>query len=334
MVHGIEQIRLKMDRVKKRMVVLEQVCNERDAVTPFGSFGPILLAALSISQGGSQRTNRSLQRWKGSNVSLSSRSLSVQSRTSSGCPSSKNKAILVDRLYALCRQLNAPTEFAELVGHHLLQVDLSSYLEMSKSTNQSATNKSNKSLVAFMAEMFQYCTRDFDLVAIAIDDVHLADELSWKVMQELFEAPSNCLIVCTCRPLVQYKLTIDPVFWGDLQSDHATAGKYTAIELKRLSKSETTEMIAKNMGISKELVDTHIQRSVFYQSWGIPQFVSVLLESMQKEELTIAESSFDEDDEEFEEESKSVLSSSENVRLNVYCLRRCLLFNHFLILAL
>jgi hypothetical protein len=184
---------------------------------------------------------------------------------------------------------------------------------MIKSTNQNAKTKSKRSLVTFMAQLFQRCTRNIDLVVLAIDDVHLADDLSWKVIQELFEAPANYLLVCTSRPLSQYQLAIDPVFWSALQSDHTSTGKYSAIDLKRLNTSETTEMIAKKLGMPTEFVDGHMQRTIFYQSLGIPQFVNVLLESMQDNDDAFSESMIDEADEGVEEGSESGLNSSENV---------------------
>jgi hypothetical protein len=292
-IHGIEQILLKMDRTKKRTLILEQVCNDRDALTPFGSFGPILLEALSTSQDISQ-PKPSLMGSSGSTASLKSfgarSTFSRASRVSAGGRSFKSKSTIAERLYSLCHELNAPTEFAELVVHHLWQVDLANYSQKSKSKHQNTRNKSNKTLVAFMAEIFQHCTRDFDLLVVAIDDIHLADELSWKVIQEIFEAPANCLLLCTSRPLTQYQLAIDPAFWSALQSDYAITGKYSAINLKRLNKSETTEMIAKKLEMPKELVGSNIQRSVFYQSLGIPHFVNVMLESMKKNELSFSES--------------------------------------------
>ncbi|KAK1736676.1 adenylate/guanylate cyclase domain-containing protein [Skeletonema marinoi] len=48
-------------------------------------------------------------------------------------------------------------------------------------------------IVDFMADAFVRCTKHADLVLLALDDVHWMDEMSWKVVQAIFERGQNVL---------------------------------------------------------------------------------------------------------------------------------------------
>lgn len=277
-VHSIEQIKEAMRLMKKRIFITKHVSRECDVLTPFGSFGSILLDAMLreevLVEENHMNSSATLLTTAPGNVDgpivHSNDGISVL-----------NKSKVADRLATLCCELSAPADFAELIGQHLLKLDLRPYLDASKiSTNQHRST--DTSLVNFIARVFHRCTQDVDLVIVALDDVHLADDMSWRVIEELFSIAPNIMMVCTTRQLSDYQLAVDGDFWNRLQAQHIPSGRFVPIELKGLDVSETRAMIAKTLGIDEDEISERMHRGVFTQSSGIPQFAHVLLENMQK----------------------------------------------------
>jgi hypothetical protein len=254
------------------------VSRECDVLTPFGSFGSILLDAIlrekALREEGYVKCSVSLPSGDRGNESGP-----IATGSYGGLLSRAAKAQVADRLSALCCELNAPYEFAYLIGQHLMKLDLRPYLDTSNMLNgQSGAN--DTSLVNFISRAFYRCTQDADLTVVALDDVHLADDMSWKVVQKLFDIAPNIMMVCTTRPLSDYQLTIDDGFWKRLQVDHITSERYVPIKLQGLGMSETKAMIAKTLGIDEDEISERMHHGVFAQSSGIPQFAHVLLENL------------------------------------------------------
>jgi predicted ATPase len=122
------------------------------------------------------------------------------------------------------------------------------------------------------------CTQEADLVLVALDDIHLTDEMSFKVIQELFESGSKVMIICTSRPLSAYRLAIDKTFWKKLHTDYASNGRFVPVELKQLSATDMRTMIGNTLGINEDDISERLQRTIHAQSGGMPQFGHVLLE--------------------------------------------------------
>ena len=289
-VHAIEEIRQTLRILKKRIVVTKYVSRESDILTPFGAFGAILLDAMASEEIlGDDRSVNSIgsfisndRRSDGTGMTNSSRSWGSHDGVSISA-----KSRIADRLSALCNEFNAPPEFAELVGQHLLQIDLQSHLNAGEKDKNNDDKRTNISLVNFVCRAFLRFTQDADLVVIALDDVHLADEISFKVVQELFETGSGVMIICTSRPLSTYKLAIDDAFWERLQTEHVSTGRYVPLKLSRLDGTETKTMIAKTLRIKEDEISERLLKTIFAQSTGIPQFAHVLIEHFKKESSSV-----------------------------------------------
>jgi predicted ATPase len=149
-----------------------------------------------------------------------------------------------------------------------------------------------KSLVSFMAKAFKRCTQDASLVMVALDDVQHVDEMSWRVVQELFETTGNVLFLCTSRPLSTYRLLVDKTFWEEL-----TTGRYHEEErfqmmtLDRLAESDVKAMIAKTLGLQEREVSSTLLNDVMMQSNGLPHFANEILETMKRKKGTLLEES-------------------------------------------
>jgi hypothetical protein len=190
---------------------------------------------------------------------------------------------IADHLSAICTELHAPPEFVDLVGHHLLRVDIKRHSGGSAQAAPKTDESKMQGLINFMALAFQKCTEEGDVVIIALDDAHLTDKLSWKVLQRLFETVPNILIICTSRPLSSYKLAVDDEFWNILQIRHVHDNRFVSMEIGLMSEEETRILISKTLDISEDDVSEQVRHAVFTQSGGMPQYANEILQSMKKQ---------------------------------------------------
>ena len=201
---------------------------------------------------------------------------SLDSFTAAYSLSDSNLAPIL-RLQALCEDMNAPPEFLEIVGRHLHQTGLMFPIqEIVSPKNKKAT--STLSLISFMAKSIRRFTENEHLILIAIDNVHQTDEMSWRVIQELFETAKNIFLVCTSRPLSNYKLAVDEAFWRNLHEKYEMNGRFVSFQLGPLTREEVLCMIAKTVNVHEGDVAAELVHDIFTQSGGMPQFVNELIE--------------------------------------------------------
>ena len=205
-------------------------------------------------------------------------SLNSQSSTSS------RGSTEMTRFTFICRELNAPPEFMEVVGKRFLGI-------RDGNKNDSATQSESptlqiQSIVNFMADAFIRCTKHVNLVLLALDDVQWMDELSWKVVQTIFERAENVLTLCGSRP-PSSNLPLEPIFFSDLQGQYQKEGRYLEISLAPFEDSEVKEMIADTLKIKWDEVDTSFIRNVFTTSGGMPHYISYILDAIKRNNLTV-----------------------------------------------
>lgn len=205
-------------------------------------------------------------------------SLNSQSSTSS------RGSTEMTRFTFICRELNAPPEFMEVVGKRFLGI-------RDGNKNDSATQSESptlqiQSIVNFMADAFIRCTKHVNLVLLALDDVQWMDELSWKVVQTIFERAENVLTLCGSRP-PSSNLPLEPIFFSDLQGQYQKEGRYLEISLAPFEDSEVKEMIADTLKVKLDEVDTSFIRNVFTTSGGMPHYISYILDAIKRNNLTV-----------------------------------------------
>jgi class 3 adenylate cyclase len=264
----IDEIQTTLRTKRKRIFVAKCVIRDSDARTPFGAISSILMDAIKESEG-FQVDESSVMSAAGSITSwVSSCGVSMSMLSSSR---------VGDRVSALCNEIGASPEFAKLVGQHLLKLDL----RMIGGSDQ-FEHQTKASLATQMAEVILRCTRNADLSIIALDDVQFADDMSFEVVQKLFESGSNLMIVCASRPLSEYKLAMDSRFWERLNNEHVFTGRYVPVVLKPLNEPEMRKLIARTLGLGNEDVSEQLLKSTLAQTGGIPQMASVLLEHLKR----------------------------------------------------
>lgn len=264
----IDEIQRTLRTKRKRVFVAKCVIRDSDARTPFGAISSILMDAIKESEGyqmdeSSVMSNAgSINSW----VSSCGVSISMMSTSKVG-----------DRVSALCNEIGASPEFAQLVGQHLLKLNLRMIGGSDK-----LEHEKKASLATQMADVILRCTRNADLSIIALDDVQFADDMSFEVVQKLFESGLNLMIVCASRPLSEYKLAMDNGFWDRLNNDYVFTGRYLPVVLNPLNEPEMRKLIARTLGLPNEDVSEQLLKSTLAQTGGIPQMASVLLEHLKR----------------------------------------------------
>jgi predicted ATPase len=134
-----------------------------------------------------------------------------------------------------------------------------------------------------MAKAFKRCTQEASLVLVALDDVHNMDEMSWRVVQELFETTHNILFLCISRPLSTYRLVVDSSFWDELNEMYKQEGRFQIMTVERLHDAEVKTMLAKNLGLQEADISSTLMNDVLMQSNGMPHFANEILETMKRQ---------------------------------------------------
>jgi len=271
-VHTIVRVRKELFLKKKRPIITRNVCCECDTLVPFSVFRSIFRDVLSekpIDDEASfaSRGTNSLFGKGWDNKSFSTMSTNDCETTS-----------VISRLHEICEELNAPEGFLGIVGHHLLG---NSNLKMASVKKAPELDD----IVAFMAEVFIRSTRHAEVIILALDDVQWMDNLSWKVVRNIFERSTNVLIVCCSRLIEDIPLTMDKDFWEMLNGKYRDSNLYYETYIGALEKSEVREMAALTLKCKPEDISDKYINDVYMHSGGMPYFASEILESCLRKNL-------------------------------------------------
>jgi predicted ATPase len=197
---------------------------------------------------------------------------------------SSTKSNYISSFHSICRKINAPSEIAEVVGRRFLGLR-----ERNKhdTTTGSLEPLDLQKIVDFLADMFIRCTKDVDLVFLVLDDVHWMDEMSWKVVETIFNRGDNMFTLCGSRPFSSNPLTIDPNFWSDLQGPQREISRYAEICLAPFTEAEVKELIADTLEFQTNEIDGSFSRNLFNTSGGMPHYLSYVLDNIKRSDLSI-----------------------------------------------
>lgn len=189
------------------------------------------------------------------------------------------KTASAERLNEICAELGAPQGFLHLVGYHLLG--------HTKTNMNAATKKKGpilNEIVNFMAKLFIHCTSPAELTVVALDDMHHTDNLSWKVVQKIYETGENILFVCGSRPFGSRSF-VDDEFWNNLNQAQRKCGRFEELDLGPLDQSDIAKMVASVLSCKVEEVDRHFVKDIFDHTRGMPHFAFQFLESCKRQGL-------------------------------------------------
>jgi hypothetical protein len=237
----------------------------------------------SLKSGGSLSTHglRSIA-WE----SLSGRSVSQSTQNLTA----EDSIAIFNRI---CQELNMTPAFVDYALSELLGVELAQACHGAQSTPPSM-----EEMVSFLSQAFRLCTRDSKLVILALDDIHHADEYSWKVIQQLYLTEKNILFVGTVNTSSVNDLRVDPGFWEELDGTLRARNRFTTMKLGHLNREEVTLMIMKTLGLRRKDVPDDVLDGVTIQSGGMPHFVNEILENVKRQmaaddDFELADMTFD-----------------------------------------
>jgi hypothetical protein len=119
-------------------------------------------------------------------------------------------------------------------------------------------------------------------VVLAIDDIHNSDEMSWRILQDIFESASNVVILATSCTTTGFSLRVDAMFWEKLNADYWDEGRFVQMELQGLNKEELRLMTMKALGLQGESIPQALLEEVVVQSGGVPRFAADVLEGIKE----------------------------------------------------
>jgi hypothetical protein len=117
---------------------------------------------------------------------------------------------------------------------------------------------------------------------VALDDVHNMDELSWQVLEALFQESKNVLFLCTVKGLSPAGSTMSNSFWRKLNSDHREDGRFQVHVVGELLDENIRQLTAKIMGLRFDAIPTQFMRSIVTESKGCPAIASAILQSIKR----------------------------------------------------
>jgi len=254
--HAIEHVRNFIGDDTRRLVITKHVGKESNSLLPFCMFRDILLDVLAnFAASTDDKSHASGVSGFTSSHSISLHSLSCRSQGSSTALSLAKSEEL---LKVLCRELAAPSGFVDHVLHYL----------SGKGAGKSAVGKapSMKAMVSFMTRAFRRCTQETKLVVVALDDVQYIDEMTWKVLRQVFEGCDNLLLICAFDLSRSRDLKVESDFWHVLNKKYRPAGHFVPMELGGLGKEEITVMTMKTLGLQREELSPDLLNEILIQS--------------------------------------------------------------------
>ncbi len=183
-----------------------------------------------------------------------------------------------DRLNEICKELGAPRGFIQIVGYHLLGHTKN---QIPKQEKAPILND----IVDFMAKVFIHCTSHADLTVVALDDLHQTDNMSWKVIQRIFEIGKNVLFICGCRPLGSRKLFVDDDFWKSMTTEHKANKRFQELDIGPLNRADIAKMASIVLSCKVDELDKSFVKDIYDHTGGMPHFAFQALSNCNKQGL-------------------------------------------------
>lgn len=187
--------------------------------------------------------------------------------------------VSVERLKVLCDELDAPKGFLYLVGYHLLGHSKSNLNTTSKEKAPILDD-----IINFMAKLFVHCTCQADLIIVALDDMQHTDEMSWKVIEKLYETGENILFLCGSRPF-GVRSKVGGEFWSKLSHTQEEDERFQQLALGSLEQNDIAKMISMHLSCTVNDLDPQFVKDIFNHTRGMPHFAYQALENCKRKNL-------------------------------------------------
>lgn len=294
MAESVSRIRQKCIAASHSHLILGQVCCEEDLFHPLSVFGPIFLDSLS------RMKNRLVTPKKDDYDSDGSKKRSVEASSRIN-----ETAMAKEQFYAACECAEIPKEHIKTIYSLVFHHEWPSNSDSESDTDNDSQNQHypcwsdvpslllSEEIPKSIVSMFLQATVDFDIVILGVDDLSLMDEVSWKVLQLLFEHACNVMIIGTARPTTCKAISIDPRFWNYLFAEAVYIGRFMHIDLLPLRESDVRRLIIHYLEESEEeagssrdekkpcseIVGEQFSHENYLQSGGNPRLVAGMIKN-------------------------------------------------------
>ena len=278
--YTLEHIRRVMLTSRRRFLLASHLCEEINVHLPFSAFTNLLLSVLKFHHSWPEERGLDSQKTPSCLVPMNLETL-PRSHVGPDALRSRYK----NTIRAICSEMSAPFGFADFIGQFLPWSDSQSS-PPSREEHPSIRGTSMNAIVSFMARAFCGCIDGSQLTIVALDDVHNMDELSWQVLEALFDTSENMLFVCTVKGLSPSGSGMSNSFWRKLNADHRESGRFKVLVINELLDENIRQLSAKTLGHRLEAIPTQSMRSLVTQAKGCPSIASAILESMKRRSIS------------------------------------------------
>lgn len=133
----------------------------------------------------------------------------------------------------------------------------------------------------FIVTAYIHCTKSFDLVLWALDDISGLDEMSWKILQQVHRRSKNLMVIATARN--EFDLNINGEFWAELNEYGIESGEFRHLRLAPMDEDEIAHLACKRLNRKVSELGDSIGRTVWAQSRGNPLLACQILEALYKD---------------------------------------------------
>jgi len=272
LVKTVDITRRHLIALKKNVIVTRYIGNDENSFVPFSLFRSIFLDLIGGIESDVSSTVSHCSRAE-TIASLQNKDiLSISRHTECSLAPTTSRP---DELFKeICDELGAPPVLQQIIGYHLLGHQDNVVIQKNAPILSEIVN--------FMSKIFVYVTQGSDLVIVALDDFHQIDDLSLKVVQNVFETGQNILFVCGSRPIDQHFLHVEEDFWENITGEQKRCGRFYELELGPLNRDEIKQMCAMALSCKSNNIDENFANDIFHHTSGMPYFASQLLQHCMK----------------------------------------------------
>ena len=182
----------------------------------------------------------------------------------------------LEKLCEVCKQLNFPHEFADIVGSQLLGLE-----GAVPTTHIGGRVPSIDEVVEFLTLAYNQMTDFADLIIVFLDDFQWIDSLTWKVIRVLCENGKNIMFMGAMgsRETQALRRMSSVTSWhGQMQSRRGIV----EVNLGPLDIGEVRALIAKVLEYDAKMIDESMCSDIYQRTGGLPIYVVELLEGIKR----------------------------------------------------
>ena len=185
------------------------------------------------------------------------------------------EAQLYVSLLQICLEAKIPMQYIEMFGGLIFTTKLS---DIGTWSDKNRKMTEWNCIARYLVSAFLHCTGDYNMVLLALDDVSGMDEMSWKILQKLYERATNLLVLTTARN--EFDLNINQEFWEDLNDEGIEEGRFQHLRISPMNEGDIQQLAYKRLSKTMSEVDDTIGHTVHRQSRGNPLLACEVLDVM------------------------------------------------------